>query len=158
MLRIDHIVFPVWDVPASLAFYTGVMGFKLVASHTGSDWGGHPWLMMVFDVGDGRELVLVHLKGSKVPSPDGLARDVRHFAFAVESIAALDGWRDRLAAADVDYWEEDHGDQQSVYFEDPNGVVLEITAPPSQPGQQSHDALDVVHRWIAPEGGEAPAG
>jgi catechol-2,3-dioxygenase len=30
-------------------------------------------------------------------------------------------------------WEEDHGRQHSLYFADPNGVILEITTPASNP-------------------------
>ena len=48
MLKLDHIVFPVWDAPASLAFYRDVMGFALVDTYSGDDWGGYPWLMMFF--------------------------------------------------------------------------------------------------------------
>ena len=60
MLKTDHIVFPVWDAKASLAFYRDVMGFALVDTYSGADWGGYPWLMMFFAAADGREIVLVN--------------------------------------------------------------------------------------------------
>jgi lactoylglutathione lyase len=150
MLKTDHIVFPAWDAEASLAFYRDVMGFALVDTQEGPDWGGYPWLMMIFTPGDGREIVLVVLRGARKPKNDGLARDIRHLAFAEQSVAALDGWRRKLHLKKIIFREETHGSQHSLYFEDPNGVILEITAPPSRPGKQTRKAaLDAARRWIA---------
>ena len=65
--------------------------------------------------------------------------------------AYIDELYRRLRAAGVRYWEEDHGAQQSVYFEDPDGVVLEITAPPSHPAlSASERAARAVRRWMHP--------
>jgi len=150
MLRTDHIVFPVWNAKASLAFYRDVLGLKLVNAMSGPDWGGHPWLMMIFAAGDGREIVLVSLRGAKRPPKEKLARDVRHLAFAESSAARLQSWRRKLRASKVRFWEETHGAQRSLYFEDPNGVVLEITAPPTRaPSRESAKARAVAERWIA---------
>jgi len=149
MLKTDHIVYPVWDAKKSLVFYRDVMGFALVDAYSGPDWGGYPWLMMFFAPGDGREIVLVALRGAKKPKPDTLAKDVRHLAFAANSAAALQSWRKKLRAKKVTFWEETHGPQRSLYFEDPNGIVLEITAPPSRPAKTTRQAaLDKALRWI----------
>lgn len=149
MLKMDHVVFPVWDAKASLAFYADVMGFALVGTVSGPDWGGYPWLMMIFSPGDGREVVLVALKGAKRPKPSPLARDVHHFAFAESSLVALAKWRRKLDAHGVAYWEEKHGRQKSLYFEDPNGTVIEVTAPPSKAGRKTkRAALEAAHAWI----------
>ncbi len=150
MLKIDHVVFPVWDAGKSLAFYRDVMGFALTNALSGSDWGGYPWLMMFFAPGDGREIVLVALKGAKKPKPDGIACDARHLAFAETSLRTLAKWRTKLSKAKVAFWEEDHGTQKSIYFEDPNGVVLEVTAPPSRPAKQARrKAMAMAEKWIA---------
>jgi catechol 2,3-dioxygenase-like lactoylglutathione lyase family enzyme len=149
MLKVDHIVFPVWDAKTSLAFYRDVMGFALTNALSGPDWGGYPWLMMFFAPGDGREIVLVALKGAKRPKPDGIARDARHLAFAETSKRSLAKWRTKLRKAKIDFWEENHGVQSSLYFEDPNGVVLEVTAPPSRPAKQTgRKALAMAQKWI----------
>jgi catechol 2,3-dioxygenase-like lactoylglutathione lyase family enzyme len=149
LLRTDHIVFPVWDAQASLKFYRDVMGFALVDTYCGADWGGYPWLMMFFSPGDGREVVLVHLRGARKPRGDGLARDVRHFAFSEASVSKLAAWRRKLKKENVAFWEETHGKQRSLYFEDPNRVVLEITAPPSRPAKKgSSKALAAARAWI----------
>ena len=49
----------------------------------------------------------------------------------------------------MDFWEERHGEQRSVYFPDPDGVVLEITWPPSK-------AYDIEHAGAL--SGGAPLG
>ena len=150
MLRTDHVVFPVWDAEASLAFYADLLGLPLVGAHEGDDWGGKPWLMMAFGLGDGRELVLVALRGAEPPPDSGVAADVRHYAFSVDTASEHAAWKARLLTARVDFWEEDHGDQQSIYFSDPNGVVLEITTPPSAAASvASPAARKAAERWIA---------
>ena len=149
MLKVDHVVFPVWDAEASLAFYQEVMGFSLVGTASGPNWGGYPWLMMIFSPGDGREIVLVSLKGAKRPKPSPLARDVQHLAFAEKSLAELARWRKKLDALGIEYTEETHGRQKSIYFEDPNGTVLEITAPPSNAAKETkRAALQQARAWI----------
>jgi catechol 2,3-dioxygenase-like lactoylglutathione lyase family enzyme len=149
MLKVDHVVFPIWDAQASLAFYQEVMGFSLIETVTGPDWGGYPWLMMIFSPGDGREIVLVSLKGAKKPKPSALARDVRHLAFAEKSVSAITKWRRKLQDSGIEFWEETHGKRKSIYFEDPNGTVLEITAPPSNAAKQTkRAALETARTWI----------
>lgn len=149
MLRIDHVVFPVSDAHASLRFYREVLGLSLTATHQGDDWGGKPWLMMIFALGDGRELVLVALRGAPARQSNDLPPDTRHYAFSVESRAAQDEFRNRLTTAGVDFWEEAHGVQHSLYFTDPSGVVLEITTPPSSPDRAPNaSALDLARLWI----------
>lgn len=139
VLRLDHLVFPIWDVEKSIAFYRDFLGLKLIHAHEGDDWGGYPWLMLIFALADKREVVLVALKGAKRPSADKLPKDVRHLAF-VET-GSLEPWRAKLREAGLDFWEEDHGDQRSLYFSDPNGVTLEITSRPS--------ARDIAHSAAA---------
>ena len=148
-LRTDHVVFPAFDVRASLHFYTKVLHFPLVSALSGDDWGGKPWLMMLFGIGDGRQVVLVALRGSRPPAADGLPADARHYAFGAADRKALSGWKRRLRKHAVKFVEEDHGDQQSIYFQDPNGVMLEITAPPTRAASSSHpEARYIVDEWL----------
>ena len=150
MLRVDHVVFPVWDAKASLAFYREVMDFALIETFSGDDWGGYPWLMMIFAPGDGRELVLVALKGAKKLKAHGPAFELPHLAFAESSVKALGAWRKRLVTANITIREERHGKRQSLYFEDPNGLTIEITAPPAQArGKTRRKALAAAQAWMA---------
>lgn len=63
-LRTDHFVFPAHDVARTLRFYREILGFPLSGAYSGDDWGGRPWLMMLFEVGDGRQIVLCALRGA----------------------------------------------------------------------------------------------
>jgi len=148
-MRLDHVVIPCFDAGATLAFYGETLGLPLVHAHEGDDWGGYPWLMMVFSIGDGREIVLVALKGASAQA-NSLPAESRHYAFAVETPADLQAWRTRLSAAGIAFDEEDHGEQRSLYFVDPAGTVLEITCPPSRaPLTADFDAMEQARRWIA---------
>lgn len=154
MLKLDHVVFPVRDAGASLVFYRDVVGLELVEAHEGDDWGDYAWLMMIFALPGGGEIVLVELKDAPAPLYRDLPRDARHYAMAADAVSELAGWRLRLREAGVRYWEEDHGAQQSIYFQDPDGVVLEVTAPPSRPATDAAErARATVRRWI--DGGTA---
>lgn len=149
MLKLDHVVFPIRDAGRSLAFYRDVLGLSLAEAHEGDDWGSYTWLMMIFPLPGGGEIVLVELKDAPPPDYGDLPRDVRHYAMSIEAVSDLAVWRTRLRDAEVRFWEEDHGAQQSIYFEDPDGVVLEITAPPSQlPATPGERAAHVVRQWL----------
>jgi len=157
MLNLDHVVIPVWDAKASLAFYSETLGLPLVGAITGDGWGGMRWMMMMFGLEGGRELVLAAFEGAEPPPPDGLPRDSRHYAFSVGSEAERIAWRGKLAAAGLQFWEEDHGDQQSIYVPDPNGVILEITAPASSAGRNADPAaLARANAWIDATAAAAP--
>jgi catechol 2,3-dioxygenase-like lactoylglutathione lyase family enzyme len=153
VLTLDHVVFPVRDADKTLAFYGDLLGLPLIQTLTGPDWGGYPWLMMIFGLGEDRELVTVALRGAPEPSYQGLPPDCRHYALAAASAAEVGEWRDRLAGAGVDFWEEQHGEQSSIYFPDPDGVILEITWPrASVPQASSAGALERARAWIDASG------
>src|SRR6185436_20716532 len=99
MLTLDHVVFPVRDADATLRFYTEVLRLPLIEAHTGDDWDGFPWLMMIFGVGGRQELVAVALRGAPAPDYRGVPVDARHYALAAESAEDLERWRGKLRAA-----------------------------------------------------------
>lgn len=146
MLRLDHVVVPIWHVKQSLAFYRDLLGLKLVDAYEGDDWGGHRWQMMVFGLSDQRELGLVYLKGAKKGPASKLPKDSRYIAIA--ETGALDLWRVKFTKAKVKHWEEEHGERRALFFEDPNGHVFKLTAPPSStaPGENA-EALKLAKRW-----------
>jgi catechol 2,3-dioxygenase-like lactoylglutathione lyase family enzyme len=148
-LRFDHLALPVYDAARTLHFYTEVLQLPLVDALSGDDWGGKPWLMMFFGTEGGQLLALSALYGAQPPRPDGLPADVRHYAFSVSSSAAQAQWKQRLQRHGVAFSEEDHGEQHSIYFSDPNGIVLEVTTPPSGGDlQPDASAARRVQAWI----------
>ena len=114
--------------------------------------------MMFFGTGSGQLLALSALQGAQPPRPDGLPSDVRHYAFSVASNEEQQQWKRRLREHGVAFSEEDHGTQHSVYFSDPNGIVLEVTTPPSDCDlQPDAHAAQRVQRWIETAGGSGAA-
>jgi catechol 2,3-dioxygenase-like lactoylglutathione lyase family enzyme len=153
-LRFDHLAIPVYDAAATHRFYTEVLQLPLVDALSGDDWGGKPWLMMFFGTGSGQLLALCALHGAQRPPPDGLPADVRHYAFSVATGAEQADWKARLRRHGIAFSEEDHGTQHSIYFSDPNGIVLEVTTPPSpRESQPAAHAAERVQRWIAAQSG-----
>jgi catechol 2,3-dioxygenase-like lactoylglutathione lyase family enzyme len=149
-LRVDHLALPITDPEESLRFYTDVLDLELVGVDSGDDWEGKPWLMMTFALSDDRQLVLCAVRGAKPASEPSLPKDVRHFGFACESKQALSDWKQRLQRHEVPFREEDHGSQRSLYFEDPNGIVLEITTPRTAAARTPVvDPFALVRAWSA---------
>jgi catechol 2,3-dioxygenase-like lactoylglutathione lyase family enzyme len=150
MLKLDHVVFPVRDAERTLAFYRESLGLPLIAVNTGDDWDGHAWLMMIFGLDGGQEIVAVALEGAPLPDYRGVPIDARHYALSCGEEAEFEAWRTKLRMAGVDCWEEHHGDQQSIYFADPDGVILEVTWPPSSARKvETPMTLAAARRWIA---------
>ena len=149
-LQADHLALPVYDASASLAFYADILQLPLIDVHSGDDWGGKEWLMMIFGLGDGRQISLIAFHGAKKAKANGLPADAHHYACAVPTRAALAAWKAKLKAAKVVFAEEDHGNQQSIYFSDPNDIMWEITAPPSKRAAKSDKtARSRAEVWIA---------
>ena len=162
VLRFDHLALPVYDAAQTWRFYSEVLQLPLVDALSGDDWGGRPWLMMFFGTADTQLIALCALRGARPPAPDGLPADVRHYAFSVKSAAEQEAWKVRLRRHGVPFSEEDHGSQHSIYFSDPNGILLEVTTPASsRPTVSDPQAGERVRRWIAADArpaGDATAG
>jgi catechol 2,3-dioxygenase-like lactoylglutathione lyase family enzyme len=154
-LHFDHAAIPIGDPAATYAFYAETLGLALVDVFSGKDWGGKDWLMQIFGLGDDRQLAFIALRGLKPRRQRGLPPDALHYAFSVDSARALDAWRARLTRAGVAFWEETHGERASLYFEDPNAIILEITSPPSASEPPfARDPKAMIRRWI--KAGAAP--
>lgn len=148
-LALDHLALPVFDVAASRRFYGELLALPLLSAQAGDDWGGRPWLMMIYGCGEGRTLALFALAGSTPPPPGDLPAETRHVALRVGSLEELSRWRSKLEAARVAITEEDHGDQLSLYFADPSSHVFELTAYRRFTSEQpSSDAEAVVSEWL----------
>lgn len=146
-LSVDHVALRIYDAEATHRFYSDVLGLTLVGALSGPDWEGKPWLMMMYEIADGRQLVLCALRGSKRPA---VRDDVTHYALSVATRADQEAWCQRLELKGVPFREEDHGAQKSIYFEDPNGITLEITTPDSHRATlPDAGAQQLVRRWIA---------
>lgn len=145
-LRFDHIAVPVHDAQSAYQLFADTLGLPLLAAHTGDDWDGAPWLMMIFGLAEDGQVALCARQGAKKARQP--ASDLPHFALATLGKAQLAAWERKLQAAGFEIRREDHGDQQSIYFEDRSGLTWEITTAREESAADS-DARATVDEWIA---------
>ena len=78
---------------------------------------------------------------------------VNHIAFSVESLEALEQSKARLQAHGVDVLGiTDHRIFKSIYFFDPNGIRLELSAQVASPEQMQQESSQVraqLEAWTA---------
>jgi len=145
-LRFDHVAVPVHDAQAAYQLFAETLGLPLLAAHTGDDWDGAPWLMMIFGLAqDGQVALCVRQGAKKARQP---AVDLPHFALTTPGKAQLAAWQRKLQAAGFELRHEDHGDQKSIYFDDSSGLTWEITTARKEVVADS-DARATVDEWIA---------
>ena len=130
-----HLAFATRDLDATHAFYTDVMGFRLVKAVAGDTGSGGGWAKHVFyDTGDGTLLAFWELHDDKIPpgwTPAistglGLPEWVNHVAFHSADVDALHEVRARWMRHGIDVAEIDHGWCTSIYAMDPNGILVEF--------------------------------
>ncbi len=125
--RIGHILFTVRDLERSKAFYTKVLGFKVLEQDP--DHGGV--FLALGDYGNTLDL-FPSTNPDAHPQPQSVLgyRDgigVKHTAFAVETEEDLRQAYFALQDAGIPIHRAlDHESQKSVYFHDPDGNLLEI--------------------------------
>jgi len=100
----------------------------------------------------GEIIAFFEIEGLEIPRDDRVPRWVRHLALGVDSPATLAAWKARL---------EDHGLHvtgpidhdgvwSSIYFTDPNGVLLELTHQSrALDAADAARAAEMVARWTA---------
>lgn len=154
--RLHHTAYVTHDVEATVKFYTEVLGMPLVSAvvddavpSTGDPW---PYLHLFFQLGDGSTLAFFESIGLPQPSaPSHPAYEIfNHIALDVGSPAEVDRWIERLKAHGVDcIGPVEHGIIYSVYFRDPNGIRLELTAD-VDPDWATHaaEAQADVQSWL----------
>jgi catechol 2,3-dioxygenase-like lactoylglutathione lyase family enzyme len=129
---LNHVAYQTTDTAETYRFYTEVLGFKLVAAVRGKDpeaKDGGEHLHTFFAMRGGEVIAFFELEGVAAAPPDHLPVWVRHFAMSVDSLEDLLAWRKRLEAHGVETTPVvDHdGTWKSIYFHDPNRVLLELT-------------------------------
>jgi catechol 2,3-dioxygenase-like lactoylglutathione lyase family enzyme len=128
-----HVAFACRDIQATVKFYEDLMGFPLI--HT--ELGGTPEAYMrhiFFDLGDGSSLAFFDLHGlgepeeirTDISTGMGLPVWVNHVAFAADQ-ARYDEVKKKMADANVEpIMEVDHDWCHSIYYADPNGIMVEF--------------------------------
>jgi len=132
---LSHVAYITHDTEATVAFYTNVLGMELVNAvlddKIPSTGDPVPYFHSFFRMSDGSTVAF--FEAPELPPPAAAthpAYDVfQHLALQVDSTAEVDRWHTWLVDQGVDVLGPvDHKIIYSVYFHDPNGLRLEITA------------------------------
>jgi catechol-2,3-dioxygenase len=120
--KLGHVVLKVRDLDRSEAFYTGVVGLVVT--------GRMPGRMVFFAVPgneDSHDLAIWKV-GPDAAGPMARQVGLFHVAWQVERPEELEPLYRALVARGVTvHGTTDHGANESVYFEDPDGNMLEFT-------------------------------
>lgn len=153
-----HYSYPCRDGEETRAFYEDLLGLPLVncmtADRVPSTGEEKPYAHFFFEMADGSYMAFFDLGENEMPLPSPNTPNwVQHFAMEVASVDDVLAMRDRLRAAGVTVTDiVDHEFINSIYFFDPNGLRLEVTARTEEPGYiekakaEAHAALDA---WTA---------
>ena len=135
----SHVSLVTLDLDRTRAFYEGVLGFEVVRCDTMDVAEGGRVRHLFLNTGEDQLLAFMEPRGvpglptefdAGLNRPLGMPQGFYHFAFAAES-------REELAARRAELIEKgvrvspivDHEWAQSIYFEDPNGLLLEYACP-----------------------------
>ena len=133
-VKYQHITLATTDVPRMVAFYTGVVGFRI--SDQLAD-GRFAWLR---SNRDHHTLAIVHT---------GVAGDIDHYSYDLAEWEDFKSWCDRLTDENVEVaWgpgRHGPGNNLFVFFDDPAGNHIELSAEM----EKFHDdrATYVARRW-----------
>jgi catechol 2,3-dioxygenase-like lactoylglutathione lyase family enzyme len=111
---LDHVALAVGDQQASESWYRDVLG--LGREHSAA-WGDTPVALMA----EGSGLALF-----RATDGDERALGLRHIAFRVDR-ENFDAAQDDLRSRGIAFEFQDHEVSQSIYFQDPDGLQLELT-------------------------------
>ena len=129
----NHVAYVTRDTGATYRFYTEILGFRLVAAvrgdHDPESNSSKPHLHTFYAMDSGEVVAFFDIEGAEKPARDALPTWARHLALSVDSYEDLMSWRQRLLDHGVKVSPVvDHGGiWHSIYFPDPNDVVLEFT-------------------------------
>ncbi len=154
---IHHITAIASDIEATSAFYTAVLGMKVVKKTANYDDPSAPHYY--FGIGEGAPGTVITYFGY---APDQMHRGrigtgmTHHFAFGVQDDDEQIAWRERLLSSGVETTPiMDRRYFRSVYFWDPDGHMLEIaTVGPGFLVDEAPEALGThlcLPPWLEPE-------
>jgi catechol 2,3-dioxygenase-like lactoylglutathione lyase family enzyme len=132
----SHVGLVTLDLERTRSFYEGVLGFAVVRCDTIDVEEGGRIRHLFFDTGGDQLLAFMEPRGipgiavefdASLNRPLGMPQGFYHFAFEAGSPEELAARRAALIEKRVRVTPiVDHGWAQSIYFEDPNGLLLEF--------------------------------
>lgn len=142
---LHHVAYACADLDATQHFYQDLMGFPLVHTEIEHIEGGY-FRHVFYDLGDGSCIAFFDLHGvgekpdwsSSLSRPNGLPVWVNHIAFRATEDKQNEV-KSRMEAAGVKaLMDVDHGWCHSLYYLDPNGIMVELCR--DTPGFESDSA------------------
>ena len=132
----SHVGLSTLDLDRTRAFYEGILGFKAVRCDVMKVKEGGQIRHVFFDTGGGQLIAFMEPRGvagipleydAGINRGLGVPDAFYHFAFEVESEAALEAKRAELIAKGVAVSPVvDHEWMKSIYLKDPNNIMLEF--------------------------------
>ena len=156
--QLHHFAYRARDAEETRHFYEDILGLPLYhiiqSDHVPSTGEYCPYTHFFFRLQDGSFIACFDLGDDQtaLPSPN-TPLWVNHIAFRLNSLAELEAMKARLQANGVDViGVTDHHVFKSIYFFDPNGVRLELSAQVAdefQMLQESKTARARLDEWTA---------
>ncbi|MDZ7675663.1 MAG: VOC family protein [Acidimicrobiales bacterium] len=119
--ELNHAVLYVRDVPTAQAFYTEILGFRVVSA----DPHGRATFLRAGGSGNHHDLGLIAVGPAAAHPPRG-STGLYHLAWRVGSIHELARAREILRTHDALVGQSDHGVSKSLYAADPDGNEFEV--------------------------------
>lgn len=131
---LHHVAYACRDIEQTHRFYEELMGFALVHTEVETFDDGGYFTHTFYDLGDGTCIAFFDVHGvgeregwsSEISKGNGLPVWVNHVAFRATA-EQQDAVRGRMDAAGISpLMEIDHGWCHSLYYLDPNGIMVEM--------------------------------
>lgn len=132
--RIHHVAYRCNDAKETALWYKEMLDMELTVSisedHVPSTKAPDPYMHIFLDAGMGNVLAFFELTGQKPMGRDiNTPEWVQHIAFEVENLEVLEKAKNSLESKGIEVLGiTDHGVFKSIYFFDPNGHRLELSA------------------------------
>jgi catechol 2,3-dioxygenase-like lactoylglutathione lyase family enzyme len=145
-----HSAYACRDGAETRHFYEDILGLPLVncmlSDHVPSSGEKLDYAHFFFEMGNGSYIAFFDLGKNEMPQPSPNTPDwVQHFAIETDSVDNVLAMRQRLVDNGVNVSPlVDHGFIKSIYFFDPNGIRLEVTAL-TEPKNFREDAAREAH-------------
>ena len=164
---LNHVAWRCKDAEETRRFYEDVLGLPLVHTVTSdrvpSTGELAPYFHIFFEMGDGSYIAFFDIRDGKGATVSAdMPSWVHHFAFEVATVADVQAMKERLEKAGVEVLGiTDHHFINSIYFFDPNGLRLEVTAR-TETGDYMAEARNHAHaalqKWTEEKRAAAGAG
>lgn len=155
--KLNHVAYRCRDASETMRFYQDVLGMKLAHVITNdrvpSTQEFAPHCHLFFEMADGSWVAFFDLVDEPVTAQHENPDWAQHLAMEVASVDALEQAQKKLLAHDVEVLGPvDHGFIRSIYFYDPSGHRLELTARTMEPGDLERYAAEapaMIENWTA---------